>query len=187
MRRWDRIRNAVASGPVTRFPVTSDLSRQLRMVASMIRAGLPTRVYYVGHGGFDTHAGQPNSHGRLLEQFASAMKAFQDELVAMREDQRVLTLAFSEFGRRARQNASNGTDHGAAGPMFLFGPMIRPGLLGDHPSLSNLDNNGDLVYSVDFRNIYATVLDQWMGSDSKAVLGKSYRHTNVLDGRLVRG
>jgi len=183
----DRIRKAVAAGPVSDFPANSGLARQLRMVASMIRAELPTRVYYVGHGGFDTHAGQPNRHGRLIEQFAEAMRAFQHELNALGQDQRVLTLAFSEFGRRARQNSSNGTDHGAAGPMFMAGPMIRPGLLGDHPSLANLDRNGDLVYNVDFRNIYATVLDQWMGSDSNAVLGKSYRHTNVLDGKLARG
>src|SRR5690606_31773187 len=136
-------------GPITSFP-GNELANQLRMVASMIRAELPTRVYYVGLGGFDTHANQPYRHGRLLRNFSEALRAFYGELKAMGQDNRVLTMAFSEFGRRVAQNASNGTDHGTAGPMFLFGPMVKPGLLGKHPTFDQFDD-GDLIHTVDFR------------------------------------
>ena len=174
----DRIRAAVAKGTITGFP-GGRLANQLRMVASMIRAGLPTRVYYVGLGGFDTHGGQFGRHANLLREFATAMQAFYRELKAMGDDGRVLSVAFSEFGRRVRQNASQGTDHGTAGPMYLFGPMVRPGLLGDHPSLSELDND-DLIYNVDFRSVYATVLDTWLKADSRKVLGRAFKHARVL-------
>jgi len=174
-----RIRDAISKGTITSFP-GNRLAQQLRMVASMIRAELPTRVYYVGMGGFDTHAGQPQSHGRLLGEFSSAVRAFQKELVATRQQSRVLTLAFSEFGRRVRQNASNGTDHGTAGPVFLFGDMVKPGLLGKYPSLAQLDE-GDLIYNVDFRNVYAGVLDGWMKLDSRKVLGKAFQPAVVLN------
>ena len=101
----------------------------------------------------------------------------------MGDDGRVLSMAFSEFGRRVRQNASQGTDHGTAGPMYLFGPMIRPGLLGEHPSLSELDN-GDLIYNIDFRSVYAEVLDTWLKADSRKILGLAFRHARVLDPKV---
>lgn len=178
----DRIRGAVAKGTITNFP-DGQLANQLRMVASMIRAGLPTRVYYVGLGGFDTHSGQLGRHANLLREFASAMQAFYRELKAMGDDGRVLSMAFSEFGRRVHQNASQGTDHGTAGPMYLFGPMVRPGLLGEHPSLSELDN-GDLIYNIDFRSVYAAVLDTWLKTDSRKILGLAFRHARVLDAKV---
>lgn len=178
----DRIRAAVAKGSVTSFPGGA-LADQLRMVGSMIRAGLPTRVYYVALGGFDTHANQTFAHGRQLGEFATAVKAFYAELEAIGERSRVLTMAFSEFGRRVTQNASNGTDHGAAGPMFLFGDMINPGIVGSHPSLADLDN-GDLAYGTDFRCVYASVLDQWMKIDSTKVLGKGYKPAAVISGKV---
>ena len=143
------------------------------MVAKMIRAELPTRVYYVTLGGFDTHAQQTNKHAQLLSYFAESMKAFYDELKATGHDGRVVSLAFSEFGRRLRQNASNGTDHGVAGPSFVFGPSVKPGLHGAYPSLSDLDQ-GDLVHTVDFRSVYADILDNWMAIDSRKALGASY-------------
>jgi uncharacterized protein (DUF1501 family) len=174
----DRIRKAVSSEPATRFP-NGSLANEMKMVASMIRAELPTRIYYVGLGGFDTHANQPGGHQRNLEQFSQSVKAFYDELKAIGQDKRVLTLAFSEFGRRVAQNASNGTDHGTAGPTFLFGPMVRPGLIGEHPSLTELDQ-GDLIYNVDFRSLYATVLEKWMAIDSLPVLGQRFRLANLL-------
>ncbi len=179
----DRIRRAVARGTETKFP-GGGLANQLRLVAAMIRAELPTRVYYVGMGGFDTHAGQTWRHANLLTQFATAMQAFQNELKATGHDGRVMTMAFSEFGRRVAENASQGTDHGAAGPMFLFGPMVRPGLLGEHPSLTKLDK-GDLIHTVDFRSVYAGVLEQWMKADSKKVLGKVYRPAVVVGEKSV--
>ena len=174
----DRIRNAVAAGPVTSFP-SGRLANQLKMVAAMIRAELPTRVYYVGLGGFDTHAGQPGRHAQLLTEFSNAVAGFTRELEALGQKDRVLTMAFSEFGRRVRQNASAGTDHGTAGPMFLFGPMVRPGLIGEHPSLAKLDD-GDLMYHTDFRSVYAAILDGWLVADSTKVLGRRFQPARVL-------
>ncbi len=174
----DRIRDAVSKGTQTRFP-SGPLANQLRMVASMIRAELPTNVYYTVLGGFDTHAGQAGRHQQLLTQFATGVSAFYKELKAIGQDQRVLTVAFSEFGRRVNQNASNGTDHGTAGPMFTFGPMVRPGLMGEHPSMTNLDA-GDLIYTADFRSIYAGILEGWFKMDSSPVLGKRYQPARLF-------
>ncbi len=179
----DRIRRAVNRGPQTSFP-GGQLANQLKMVSAMIRAGLPTRVYYVGQGGYDTHANQQGRHQGNLRQFSDATAAFYKELKAIGQDQRVLTMAFSEFGRRVAENASGGTDHGAAGPLFLFGDMIRPGLLGSHPSLTRLDQ-GDLIYGVDFRSIYTSVLDQWLKADSARVLGGSFKPASVLDAKKI--
>jgi uncharacterized protein (DUF1501 family) len=177
----DLIRNAVRQQPLAQYPGNA-LGRDMAMVASMIRAGLNTRVYYVSLGGFDTHAGQGNQNGRhaqLLQTFATAIRAFYKDLSASENDGRVLTMVFSEFGRRVAQNASGGTDHGTAAPMFLAGPMVRPGLIGDHPSLTDLDN-GDLKYKIDFRSVYATILEDWLGADSKTILEKGYRKLPVL-------
>ncbi len=177
----DKIRKAVAQQPLVQYPRNA-LGQQLAMVAAMIRAKLPTRVYYVSLGGFDTHAGQGGvngQHANLLRTFGSCVKAFQDELKAQQDHERVLTMSFSEFGRRVYQNASGGTDHGAAAPMFLFGPMVDAGVLGRHPSLKDLDS-GDLKYNIDFRSVYSAVLQQWLGADPKAILKGSYRPAKVL-------
>jgi uncharacterized protein (DUF1501 family) len=177
----DLIRKAVRQKPLVQYP-NSDLARQLAMVGSMIRAGLPTRVYYVQLGGFDTHAQQGGAQGRqgqLLGQFASAVKAFYADLKAQENDTRVLTMSFSEFGRRVGQNASQGTDHGTAAPMFLFGPMVKPGLVGEHPSLTELDE-GDLKFKIDFRCVYAGILEQWLKADSKKILEASFQAAPVI-------
>lgn len=177
----DLIRKAVRTRPLVQYP-PSELGRQLAMVGSMIRAGLPTRVYYVNHGGFDTHAGQGGAqgrHGQLLNQLAAAMKAFYADLKAQENDGRVLTMSFSEFGRRVSQNASQGTDHGTAAPMLLFGPMVKPGIIGDHPSLTDLDD-GDLKYKIDFRSVYSGILQGWLKADSKKILEGEYRALPVI-------
>jgi uncharacterized protein (DUF1501 family) len=167
----DLIRKAVAQKPLVQYP-GGELSRQLSMVASMIRAGLKTRVYYVNHGGFDTHAAQggpQGRHGQLLNQFAAAVKAFYADLKAQGNQERVLTLSFSEFGRRVGQNASQGTDHGTAAPVFLFGPAVNPGVHAEHPSLTDLDA-GDLRYGVDFRGVYAGLVEGWLRGDPRKIL-----------------
>lgn len=177
----DQIRKAVAQRPLTQYP-GNDLSRQLAMVSSMIRAGLKTRVYYVTLGGFDTHAGQGGDQGRhaqLMQQVGSSLKAFYADLKKQGNDGRVLTVTFSEFGRRVTQNASGGTDHGAAAPMFVIGPMVRPGVIGNNPNLADLDA-GDLKYQIDFRSVYAGVLEQWLKADSKKVLESSFRPVEVM-------
>jgi uncharacterized protein (DUF1501 family) len=177
----DAIRRAARSAPLTSWP-RSELAQQLQLVSAMIAAGLPTRVYYTSMGGFDTHAQQGGAFGRhaqLLQQFGDAMRAFYAELKAQRNDARVLTLCFSEFGRRVSQNASNGTDHGAAAPVFLAGPMVRKGVLNAHPSLTNLDD-GDLRFSVDFRSVYAGILADWLKADPNEVLGQRFRKAELL-------
>ncbi len=176
-----QMRDAVGADTLVAYPRT-ELGKQLAMVGSMIRAGLGTRVYYVSMGGFDTHAGQGGAQGRhaqLLRQFGDAMRAFSKDLRAQGNDGRVLSMCFSEFGRRVGQNASNGTDHGTAAPMFLMGPMVRAGLIGLHPSLTDLDQ-GDLKFTADFRSVYATVLGRWLKADDRAVLGQKFRQARVL-------
>lgn len=175
------IRRAVAQKGAVAYP-NSDLSRQLQMVSAMINAKLSTRVYYVSMSGFDTHAGQGGENGRhanLLGQFAQAVKAFYADLKAQRNDGRVLTMSFSEFGRRVGQNASGGTDHGTAGPMMLFGPMVNPGVMNAHPSMRDLDQ-GDLKFTVDFRSVYAGVLGSWLSADSEKILEGRYELAPVL-------
>ncbi len=174
----DRIRAAVAKEPLVRYP-QGNLARQLQVVAAMIRDGLRTRVYYVTLGGFDTHAGQDRNHGNLLRQVAESLRAFQSDLARQGNDGRVVTMVFSEFGRRVKQNASGGTDHGAAAPMFLLGTGLRQGVLGDHPSLEDLDD-GDLKYRVDFRSIYAGLLEDWLQAPAAAVVGGSFRKAQLL-------
>ena len=148
----------------------------LRTVAAMIRGGLATKVYYVSLGGFDTHAGQEGRHDKLMKDFNQGVAAFWKDMKEQKNEQRVLMMCFSEFGRRVAQNGSGGTDHGAAAPMMLFGPAIqkRAGLVGNHPSLTNLDE-GDLRYGVDFRNVYAGVLEHWLKTPSKPVLGRQFQ------------
>lgn len=179
----EAIRKAVAARPLVAYP-NNDLARQLAMVGAMIRAELNTRVYYVTMGGFDTHAGQGGPQGRhaqLLSQFGSALKAFYDDLAAQGNEHRVLTMTFSEFGRRVAQNGSGGTDHGTAAPMFLAGPMVKAGLLGKHPSLSKsaLDN-GDLRFTLDFRSVQAAILKDWLETDHAQVLGRGHRAARVI-------
>ena len=173
-----RIRTAVARKPLVRYP-GGPLSRHLQIVASMFRDEMLTRVYYVSLGGFDTHANQQGRHANLMQQFAGAIHAFYKDLKAQGNNGRVLTMAFSEFGRRVAQNASGGTDHGTAAPMFVVGDMIRPGLLGEHPSLTDLDD-GDLKFNVDFRSVYAAVLEDWMGAPAEKILGREFPKASIV-------
>ena len=159
-----------------------DLARKLQNVARLIDAGLKTRIYYVSLGGFDTHANQLQAHAGLLSELSQSVKAFCDDLSQRGQLDRVLVMSFSEFGRRVKENASAGTDHGAAAPLFLAGGKVRRGLIGAHPSLTNLDRGGDLKFHTDFRQVYATILDRWLGASSEAVLGKKYRAVDVVKG-----
>jgi uncharacterized protein (DUF1501 family) len=153
----------------------SQIANSLKLVARLIAGDLPTRVFYVSQGGYDTHTNQVPTQQRLLGEMASAVKAFFADLKAMGHDQRVMLMTFSEFGRRVSQNANNGTDHGAAAPMFLAGPKVRAGVLGYFPSLAPKDLlNGDIRYTTDFRSVYAGVLEQWLGANSEAILGRKF-------------
>ncbi|QDV74311.1 DUF1501 domain-containing protein [Botrimarina mediterranea] len=161
---------AVASR--TSYPST-EIASHLSVVAKLLRIGSSARVFYASQTGYDTHASQLYTHGNLLREFSDALKAFLDDLRANGLDERVVVLAFSEFGRRVAENDSKGTDHGAAGPVFVAGAPINGGLYGKTPDLSALID-GDLPLGVDFRSVYATLLDQWVGVSSEEVLGERY-------------
>ena len=144
-----------------------------KQISQLIGASPATRVVYFSAGGFDTHARQIDTHAKLLENFSNAVTAFQREMEAIGKADKVVVLVFSEFGRRVNENASQGTDHGAAAPMFVIGKNIKGGIHGSKPDLSNLQD-GDLKYKIDFREVYAATLDTWVGSDSELVLGQKF-------------
>ncbi len=155
------------------------LAASLNIIARMIAGELPTRVYYASLGGFDTHAGQINTHERLMGEFNEAVTAFVADLKQQGNFTRVLLMTFSEFGRRVQENANNGTDHGAAAPMFILGGLLKAGLFGKHPSLTDLDR-GDLKFNTDFRSVYGTVLDRWLKAPSQIVLGRKFPGLGII-------
>ena len=173
-----RILAAVAKQPLVRYPDHA-LARQLRTVGAMIRDGMPTRVYYATMGGFDTHSGQAGRHGQLLRQVSESVAAFQRDLKEQGNAERVVTLVFSEFGRRVKQNGSGGTDHGTAAPVFVIGAGVKPGVVGRHPSLVDLDQ-GDLKFGVDFRSVYASLLGDWMKAPADTILRGQFASAGVV-------
>ena len=191
----DRLADVAAARDVRASYPDSELARRLGLTARLIKAGLGTRVYYLEQGGYDTHGQQIPRHAVLLEELSASLRAFLDDLSASRLADRVVVLVFSEFGRRVAENGSIGTDHGTAGPLLLAGPCVRPGLHGAYPSLMDLAD-GDLKMTVDFRRVYATVLESWLGLPAKEALGGDLRApaavpaglkgcTRRLRGRLV--
>ena len=151
------------------------LGNQFALISRLIAGGMKTRVYYVSQGGYDTHTGQANAHERLLREMGDAVTAFLDDLKTQGNLGRVTLMTFSEFGRRVRENASGGTDHGAAAPLFLAGGGIQAGLLGKMPSLATRDlDDGDVKFNVDFRSVYATVLEKHLGVESDPILGRAF-------------
>lgn len=160
---------------------TNEFAGQLKTAARLINSGIDTKVFYAALDGFDTHANQKNPQARLLKIYAESMKAFIDDLKKEGTFNDTLILTFSEFGRRVKQNAANGTDHGAASNVFIIGNQLKtPGIYNDLASLSNLDENGDLKYSVDFRSIYATLIDRWLGASDTEVLNSSFKKLNFI-------
>ena len=169
----DKILDIARKFPASVSYPHSALGDSMSLVGRMIAGGLATRVYYVSQGGYDTHTNQVATHARLMGELNDALVAFAQDMKAQGNFGRVMLMTFSEFGRRVTQNASNGTDHGAAAPMFIMGGGIKPGLFGRYPSLTAL-NAGDLAYNVDFRSVYATILDRWLRAPSKQVLGRQF-------------
>jgi uncharacterized protein (DUF1501 family) len=155
-----------------------DFGRQLRLAAALVQADLGVRVIHVSLGSFDTHSGQAVRHRQLLDQLARGVAAFYADLEAMGRSGDVLTMSYSEFGRRVAENASGGTDHGTAAPQFLFGP-VKGGVYGGPPDLENLQD-GDLRHEVDFRQLYATVLGGWLGVRPESVLRGSFAPLPLL-------
>ena len=155
-------------------------ARQLKTVAELIISGLETKVYYVSLSGFDTHVRQPQQHERLLQGYASGVRSFVEDLKQQGKLGEVLIMTFSEFGRRVKQNASEGTDHGTANNLFLMGGQLKQaGFYNQDPDLSRLDE-GDLIHEVDFRNVYATVLSKWLEADDGKVLKKGFQQMHFI-------
>jgi uncharacterized protein (DUF1501 family) len=154
------------------------LNGKLILIGSLIQKGLGTRIYYASIGGFDTHSGQADQHAELLGELSSAIGQFFTAVGP--ESPRVVVMTYSEFGRRVKENGSRGTDHGAAACMFVAGPKVTGGIVGKHPSLSDL-GDGDLKYHTDFRSVYATLLDNWLGVDSRGVLHDKFDHLPLVD------
>ena len=166
-----------------RYPGTT-LAGRLQTVARLLKADLGARVFYTVQGGYDTHAGQSNTHYSLLFELAGAVKAFLDDLAAAKLADRVVVLGFSEFGRRVAENSSAGTDHGTAGLVFLAGPGVKGGVHGKVPSLTDLVD-GDPKITTDFRRVYAAVLDGWMGLPSRAALGAAFEPMDLFRAESV--
>jgi uncharacterized protein (DUF1501 family) len=152
----------------------------LKILAEAIVQGLGLRVGYVTLGGFDTHANEKGTHASLMKTLADGLFAFYTDLVQHGKADNVVVMTWSEFGRRVEENGSQGTDHGTAAPLFVLGNPVNKGIFGEPPSLSNLDQNGNLKYTTDFRSIYATVLDRWLGASSKDVLGGAFGSQGFL-------
>jgi len=164
--------------PAVPYP-NSGLAGRLKLVAQLIEADLGARIFYVTLNGFDTHANQLTTHANLLRELSDGVTAFFKDMSARGHRDRVLLMTFSEFGRRAKENQSQGTDHGSAAPMFLVGGRVRPGVIGAHPSLSDLTMD-KLKHHTDFRQVYAAILEQWLGIASQPVLGSKFQPVQFL-------
>ena len=166
--------------PATTFP-NSRFAQELKVVSQLIQGDMPTSVYYLSRGGFDTHTNQAPSHANLMTEVGDALRAFDAELKATGRDQQVVTLVYSEFGRRVKENGSGGTDHGAAAPVFVMGGTVKGGLHGQRPGMAaDQLNRGDLVHHVDYRSVYATLLTRHMGIDPSPILRKSFAPIGII-------
>lgn len=172
------------------YPTGNSLADQLKIVARLIGGGLQTRIYSVTLSGFDTHSAQvtasdttKGNHATLLQKLSEAVTAFLDDCRQLGAEDKVLAMTFSEFGRRVASNASAGTDHGTAAPMFIFGKYVRPGIVGINPDMNNLDR-GNLKMQYDFRQVYTSVLAQWFGAQQpalSAVMLKEFQQLPVIN------
>ena len=151
----------------------SPIGRSLALAAQIVGSNIGTRVLYVQHGSFDTHVNQKGTQDGLLGEFSDAIGAFYNDLAAHGNEGRVLTLTFSEFGRRVGENASRGTDHGEASPLFMVGGGVKGGIYGSYPDFSRL-NMGNLGFTTDFRSVYATVLERWLGRPAAPILSGNF-------------
>ena len=170
----DYIQNTSKTYKVTADYPATPFANQLKTVSKFINSGLQTRVYYVSLSGFDTHVAQQNQQGRQLKIYGDGVAAFIKDLKQSGKLDDTLVMTFSEFGRRVEQNASNGTDHGTANNILIYGDKLKkPGIFNNSPDLAALDN-GDLKYQIDFRDVYATVLDKWLNVNNSQILTRNF-------------
>lgn len=166
--------------PTSQTYPNTGMGKDLKTIASLIFSDINTKVYYVSLGSFDTHVNQESQQKRLFTELSDAVKAFTDDLKSNGRFDDVLMMTFSEFGRRVSQNASNGTDHGTANNMFFISSGLKEkGVLNAMPDLADL-NEGDLKHKVDFKTVYATVLNKWLAADDKMILGNNYSHLSFI-------
>ena len=151
----------------------SPLGESLKTIAQVIAGDVGTRVFFATLGGFDTHANQLGQQQRLLTELDNSVEAFMQDVELLKRADDVMLMTFSEFGRRVTENASNGTDHGTAEPLFMIGGGVKGGLHGAYPSLADLDR-ADLKHTTDFRSVYSSVLQDWMGVASEQILGGTF-------------
>lgn len=157
------------------------LAKQLKNVAQFINSNIDTKVFYTSLGGFDTHANQQDKQARLLSQYAESISSFVKDLKQNGTFKDTLILTFSEFGRRVKQNAANGTDHGAANNVFVIGKNLKQaGFYNNLASLKDLDSNGDLKYEIDFRTVYATILSKWLNANDEVVLNQNFKKLSFI-------
>jgi len=167
--------------PKSPYPNNNALANRLKLCAQLIDAGLGARLFYVSIDGFDTHANQggvQGAHANLLTQVSGAVSAFHKDMTARGHGDRLMVMTFSEFGRRAKENGSRGTDHGSGAPLFLVGNKLKAGPIGKHPALDALED-GNLKHAIDFREVYAAVLDGWLGVNSKEVLDGNFKPLDI--------
>ncbi|MEL7498433.1 MAG: DUF1501 domain-containing protein [Planctomycetota bacterium] len=170
----------IAGGDTREFNYPgTPLGRNLGVIANLIESGLSTRIYYVTLEGFDTHSNQAQSHQGLLSELGNSVSAFMRQIQKQGNADRVSVLAFSEFGRRVRENASRGTDHGAAAPLFVCGAKVKSGLVGEHPDLKDLDE-GDMKFKIDYRRVYSDLLTNWLNVDAEPIVGGKFESLGLF-------
>ncbi len=178
-RTADRLKQATDKYESSVTYPEGELGAQLKRAAQIIAGRMGVRVLFASQDGYDTHADQAEAHGNLLAGLSEALAAFRADLEGHKLADKVVVMAFSEFGRRVDENASGGTDHGAASSLFLVGPKVKGGLVGEYPSLAEL-GEGDLVYNTDFRSVYATLLDRWLGCPAEKALGRPFPTLDLI-------
>lgn len=175
----ERVLNILRSSRDNQKYPGNNFAQSLKNIADLIAGGLETRVYFANLPGFDTHANQANNHSNLLATLSDGLAAFQEDLMRRGLEDQVLTMTFSEFGRRPDENGNRGTDHGTSAPLFIVGKPTSAGLFGNLPDLSG-DPRAPTPFDFDFRQVYATLLEGWLGADSKAILGQNFKPISFL-------
>jgi len=176
----DVVRQAASNYETSVTYPTNDFANRLKLAAQVVSSSLKPTIIYLQIGGFDTHANQKTTQANLLKTVSDGISAFYRDMESKDKADDTLIMTFSEFGRRVHENGSQGTDHGTAEPMFLIGGRVSGGLYAHYPNLSNLDSNGDLIHTVDFRQVYASVLQDWLGVDSTPVLSSQFQKLNLF-------
>lgn len=176
----DVVRQAASNYETSVTYPTNDFANRLKLAAQVVSSSLKPTIIYLQIGGFDTHANQKTTQANLLKTVSDGISAFYRDMESKDKADDTLIMTFSEFGRRVHENGSQGTDHGTAEPMFLIGGRVSGGLYADYPNLSHLDSNGDLIHTVDFRQVYASVLQDWLGVDSTPVLSSQFQKLNLF-------